>query len=71
MAISVKGANGVESFSVPFPTSIQTLQPEQVEAWIDLVEATEQTPEGLRMSDHFLYIPLSRTFNNLKRLGKR
>ncbi len=47
---------GVESFSAPFASTIHTLTPEQVEAWIDLVEATGQTPEGLGMSEHFLYI---------------
>ena len=47
---------GIESFSAPFATTIQTLELKQVEAWLDLVEATGQTPEGLIMSDHFLYI---------------
>lgn len=47
---------GVESFSAPFATIIHTLTPAQVEAWLDLVEITGQTPEGLVMSDHFLYV---------------
>jgi 2-polyprenyl-3-methyl-5-hydroxy-6-metoxy-1,4-benzoquinol methylase len=47
---------GLESFTAPFPTNIHTLTSAQVEAWIDLVEDTGQTPEGLGMSDHFLYI---------------
>jgi 2-polyprenyl-3-methyl-5-hydroxy-6-metoxy-1,4-benzoquinol methylase len=47
---------GVESFSAPFATTIHTLELEQVEVWMDLVEATGQTPEGLVMSDHFLYV---------------
>ncbi|MBW4552832.1 MAG: class I SAM-dependent methyltransferase [Aphanocapsa sp. GSE-SYN-MK-11-07L] len=47
---------GVESFSAPFATTIQTLAPEEVEAWMDLVEVTGQTSEGVMMSDHFLYI---------------
>jgi SAM-dependent methyltransferase len=47
---------GIESFSAPFPTLVNTFEPKQVEAWIDLVEATGHTPEGLGMSDHFLYI---------------
>jgi 2-polyprenyl-3-methyl-5-hydroxy-6-metoxy-1,4-benzoquinol methylase len=47
---------GVESFSVPFSTAINTLDPLQVEAWLDLIEATGQSLEGLGMSDHFLYI---------------
>ncbi len=60
---------GVESFSAPFPTTIHTLKPEQVEAWIDLVEATGQTPEGLGMSDHFLYIGKRSSDNTLKPFG--
>ncbi len=47
---------GVESFSVPFSTAINTLDPLQVEAWLDLIAATGETPEGLSMSDHFLYV---------------
>lgn len=47
---------GVELFSAPFATNIHTFEPEQVEAWLDLIEATGQTPEGLVMSDHFLYV---------------
>ncbi len=47
---------GLESFSAPFATTIHTLEPAQVEAWLDLVETTGKTREGLVMSDHFLYI---------------
>lgn len=47
---------GVESFTAPFPTAGKDLSPPELEAWIDLVEATGTTPEGLAMSDHFLYI---------------
>ena len=47
---------GLESFSAPFSTTVHTLAPEQVEAWMDLVETTGQTPEGLVMSDYFLHI---------------
>lgn len=47
---------GVESFAAPFATTIHTITPTQVEAWLDLIEATGQTPEGLVMADHFLYI---------------
>jgi SAM-dependent methyltransferase len=57
---------GVESFSAPFATTIPTLKPEQVEAWMDLVEVTGQTLEGLAMSDHFLYV--GRKKSNLKDL---
>ncbi|MBD2093513.1 class I SAM-dependent methyltransferase [Microcoleus sp. FACHB-1515] len=47
---------GAESFSAPFATTIHTLELEQIEAWVDLIEATGQTLEGLMMSDHFLYV---------------
>jgi SAM-dependent methyltransferase len=47
---------GLESFSAPFATTIHTLDPAQAETWLDLVETTGQTPEGLVMSDHFFYI---------------
>lgn len=47
---------GVESFTAPFPTVGNNLSDSEIEAWIDLVEATGTTPEGLGMSDHFLYI---------------
>jgi 2-polyprenyl-3-methyl-5-hydroxy-6-metoxy-1,4-benzoquinol methylase len=47
---------GLESFSAPFATTIHKLEPVQADAWLDLVETTGQTPEGLVMSDHFLYI---------------
>ena len=47
---------GVESFTAPFPTAGRDLSNLEIEAWIDLVEATGTTPEGLGMSDHFLYI---------------
>jgi SAM-dependent methyltransferase len=60
---------GIESFSAPFPTSIHTLEPEQVEAWMDLVEATGQTPEGLGMADHFLYIGRKKIEPQVNRSG--
>ena len=47
---------GVESFTAPFPTAGNNLSDSELEAWIDLVEATGTTIEGLGMSDHFLYI---------------
>ncbi len=52
---------GVESFTAPFPTTGNTLSQRELEAWIDLVEATGTTPEGLGMSDHFLYIGRRKT----------
>jgi ubiquinone/menaquinone biosynthesis C-methylase UbiE len=47
---------GVESFTAPFPTAGNELSTSELEAWVDLVEATGTTSEGLGMSDHFLYI---------------
>jgi 2-polyprenyl-3-methyl-5-hydroxy-6-metoxy-1,4-benzoquinol methylase len=47
---------GVESFTAPFLTNTYQLGKEEIEAWLDLIEATGQTPEGLAMSDHFLYV---------------
>lgn len=47
---------GVESFASPWPDSVTNLAPTEVEAWLDLVEETGKTPEGLGMTDHFLYI---------------
>lgn len=47
---------GVESFTAPFPTTINHLSFLEREAWIDLIETTGTTLEGLGMSDHFLYI---------------
>jgi len=46
-------AIGSRIFPPPFLPTVHTLAPEQVEAWMDLVETTGQTPEGLVMSDHF------------------
>lgn len=47
---------GVESFASPWSDSVNNLAPTEVEAWLNLVEATGNTPEGLGMTDHFLYI---------------
>ena len=47
---------GVESFTAPFPTAGRDLCDIEIEAWIDLVEATGTTPDGIGISDHFLYI---------------
>lgn len=47
---------GVESFASPRQDLLTNLAPTEVEAWLDLVEATGNTPEGLGMTDHFLYI---------------
>jgi ubiquinone/menaquinone biosynthesis C-methylase UbiE len=47
---------GVESFTAPFPTAANELSGQELEAWVDLADVTGTTPEGLGMSDHFLYI---------------
>ncbi|MFB2977398.1 class I SAM-dependent methyltransferase [Microseira sp. BLCC-F43] len=47
---------GVESFTGAFQKSLTELPESEVEAWLDLVEQTATTPEGLGMTDHFLYI---------------
>ena len=47
---------GVESFSTAWQTRLNDLPIEEVEAWLDLIEATGQSPEGLALSDHFLYV---------------
>jgi SAM-dependent methyltransferase len=47
---------GVESFSAAWQTTLHDLPAEEAEAWLDLIEATGQTAEGLGFSDHFLYI---------------
>jgi len=44
-----------ESSPPPFYHTVHTLAPEQVEAWMDLVEQPDK-PRGIFMSDHFLYI---------------
>lgn len=47
---------GIESFTAPFPTAGNQLPAQELEVWVDLVEATGTTLEGLGMSDHFLYV---------------
>ena len=47
---------GVESFTVVWQALIRDLSPTDAAAWLDLVEQTGKTPEGLGASDHFLYI---------------
>lgn len=47
---------GVESFTGAFQKTLTELPETEVEAWLDLVEQTATTPEGLGMTDHFLYI---------------
>lgn len=47
---------GVESFTAAWQSTLNTLRPDEIEAWLDLVEQTGVTPEGLGASDHFLYV---------------
>jgi SAM-dependent methyltransferase len=47
---------GVESFTAAWQTNLRDLDPHQAGAWIDLVEQTGVTPEGLGASDHFLFV---------------
>lgn len=47
---------GVESFARGHEENLLKLAPEQAEAWLDLIEETGRTPEGLGMTGHFLYI---------------
>jgi len=47
---------GVESFSTVWQPSLNDLPPAEAEAWLDLIERTGRTAEGLGVSDHFLYV---------------
>jgi SAM-dependent methyltransferase len=47
---------GVESFSTAWQPTLNDLPPAEAEAWLDLIERTGQTAEGLGLSDHFLYV---------------
>jgi SAM-dependent methyltransferase len=47
---------GVESFSTSWQAGLNDLPPAEGEAWLDLIERTGQTAEGLGVSDHFLYV---------------
>lgn len=47
---------GVESFTAAWQPTLNELPADEVEAWLDLVEKTGATPEGLGASDHFLYV---------------
>jgi hypothetical protein len=47
---------GVESFTSHWQKQLNDLTPAQQEAWLDLVERTGLTAEGLGQSDHFLYV---------------
>jgi SAM-dependent methyltransferase len=47
---------GIDSFAQVSQTLLLGLSDENVDAWLELVEQVGLTPEGLGMSDHFLYI---------------
>jgi S-adenosylmethionine-dependent methyltransferase len=47
---------GVESFSAAWQPTLNDLPPAEAEGWLDLIERTGQTAEGLGLSDHFLYV---------------
>ena len=47
---------GVESFTSAWQDIWGALPPFEREHWLDLVEETGQTTEGLGQSDHFLYV---------------
>lgn len=47
---------GLESFTSPATDHLNRVPAEDRELWLDLVEKTGATPEGLGYSDHFLFI---------------
>jgi S-adenosylmethionine-dependent methyltransferase len=51
---------GVESFANMQEQKLLTLTPEQEESWLDLIEETGKTSDGIGISGHFLYIGQNR-----------
>jgi S-adenosylmethionine-dependent methyltransferase len=47
---------GVESFTAAWQPNLLRLSRDEADAWLDLVEQTGVTPEGLGASDHFLFV---------------
>jgi SAM-dependent methyltransferase len=47
---------GVESFAATWQRMLNDLEPKVASAWLDLVEETATTVEGLGQSDHILFI---------------
>ena len=47
---------GVESFSTVWQPMLNDLSSAEAEAWLDLIERTGPTVEGLCCSDHFLFV---------------
>ena len=47
---------GLESFAAQGQAKLNVLTPEAAEAWLDLIEQTAPTPEGLGQTDHLLMV---------------
>ena len=47
---------GVESFTAAWQEIFGDLPAAEKEIWLNLVEETGQTPEGIGQSDHFLFV---------------
>jgi len=47
---------GVESFTTMYQKTVSGLPAAEAELWLNLVEETGQTPEGIGQSDHFLFV---------------
>lgn len=47
---------GVESFASAFQESFVHLSTDDAHTWLDMIEQTGRTPEGLGYTDHYLYI---------------
>jgi hypothetical protein len=47
---------GVESFTTVWQKIFSDLSAAEEELWLDLVEETGQTPEGIGQSDHFRFV---------------
>lgn len=46
---------GAESFTAPWQTEWNSKSAMDRQAWLDIIEATAKTPEGMAYSDHFLF----------------
>ena len=47
---------GIDSFTLIWQDLLAGITEESATAWLDLVEQTGQTADGIGMSDHFLYV---------------
>ncbi len=47
---------GVESFASSFQEAFLHLSDADARTWLDVIEQTGRTPEGLGYTDHYLYI---------------